>query len=101
MYGRIARQWDLLAQLGAQQGRETRLGEWTNRAIRLCWRFGLEMWRRRIQIVHGTIGGVSRMKRDRVTRLIERIHAEILPVVIRGQRAVFEKTEEEVQKLSY
>ena len=73
MYGRISRQWEQIAtqsDTAEIQGLEL----WTGKVIRICWRFGLEIWKARNALVHGTDGKVSRLEQQRVCKIIETIY---------------------------
>ena len=64
LYGRIAQQWDILAQYMPVQATDYRAGAWTQRAIWLSWQFGLEVWTIRNQLTHGTGVGASTKERQ-------------------------------------
>ena len=80
-FGRIARQWEQLAEYNQVGGAGIRQTQWTARAIRLSWQFGLELWMLRNQLVHGSTQGISRVEIDRVHTLIKGLYAE-LPVLV-------------------
>lgn len=67
-YGRIAKQWDEIADYRSVEGYEWRPGIWSGRAIRLCWRFGMDLWKACNQLVHGPMGGISQTEKDPSTK---------------------------------
>jgi len=71
--GRISKQWTHISNkvdIVQRQGVDV----WTGKVIRICWRFGLEIWKIRNELVHGADGKISILEEQRVKRLLELIY---------------------------
>ncbi len=101
MFGRIATAWDVLAQYGTCIGKEHRVGVWAGKAIRLCWEHGLELWRTRNQLVHGSDTEVSAMEKVRVSALIKALYSELPIIVPQSQQLLFSMPEDEILNMEY
>ena len=101
LYGRIGKQWDGLAQYYPTAHSVAREGVWAQRAIKLNWQFGLDCWRVRNQLVHGTIDGVSTLERERVVEIIKLLFDKMMPVLPQRYSEYLNQTEEEVLRLPY
>ena len=55
LFGRISSQWETVANFQNKVEVTGSSSAWTSRAIHLCWGFGLELWRARNHLIHGTI----------------------------------------------
>ena len=66
LYGRILRQWAELVDYNSQGSGRNGAQVWTGRAITLCWKFGLALWKVRNGMIHGTEGNVSVLEQQRV-----------------------------------
>ena len=69
-YGRIAVQWEVLSAFATGQQMDTAAAPWTSQAIRQFWKFGLDLWAARNQMVHGNTGGPSIRDQTRVEATI-------------------------------
>ena len=101
LLGRIAQQWDALAQYNVGFDRELRPGIWTKRAVNLFWNFGLELWTIRNKTVHGTLGGISVLEQERISRLVSLIYSDLIPLIERRGQVVIDRTEESIHDSSY
>jgi len=101
LYGRIAQSWDALAQYKSAEGVQIRKDVWTNRAITLSWRLGLELWSVRNQLVHGTIGNISSVERKRVNALIQAFLRDLVPYLDEQGKLLFQRPEDELLLLPY
>ena len=101
MYGRLSTRWEPLANSDQGVDNSTGASQWTSRAVRSCWRFGLDQWTVRNQLVHGTDGGVSTRERLRARRLIEIIYQDLLPNMQRNERVLFSRTRSEMILMPY
>lgn len=101
LLGRLAEHWDQLASYTPSPGSETRPRAWVNNVVRHLLKFGLEMWSIRNQLVHGTVGGISLLKRDKVRRLISLMFQELKPNITNRAHEVFDRSEEAVHKSSF
>ena len=101
MYGRLSNRWEPLANNDQGVENSTGTSKWTSRAIRSCWRFGLDQWTVRNQLVHGTDSGVSTQERLRARRMIEIIYQDLLPNLQRNERALFSRTRSEMLLIPY
>ncbi len=104
MFGRMTSTiciWDSLAQYETLQGKDMRSGIWLGKVIRLSWKYGLELWTVRNQLVHGSVTGVSLMEHKRVVTLITALYRELPLMVPQSTTIVFGLTKEEMMALSY
>ena len=101
LYGRIGQQWDGLAQYYPTVHSIAREGVWAQRAIKLNWQFGLDCWKVRNQLVHGTIGGISTLERERIEAIIRLLFEKLMPVLPQRYREYLNQTDEEVLRLPY
>ena len=101
MFGRLATEWDVLAQYGTCIGKEHRVGVWAGKAIRLCWEYGLELWTTRNQLVHGSDAEVSVMEKVRISALIKALYSELPIIVPQSKQILFSMPQDEILKLEY
>ena len=101
LFGRLTRQWDILAQYTPVRGIEYREGVWTQRAIRLGWQFGLEVWTIRNQLTHGTGVGASTRERQRIKQVIQVLCRELIPTLPPNEGSFFARPETELLLLPY
>ena len=73
LYGRISKQWEILANPATEAGQNGNF-QWTCKVVRLCWRFGLVLWKVRNDLVHGTDGSISQLEQQRLRSLIALIY---------------------------
>ena len=101
LFGRIAQQWDGLAQYCLKGGSEASSGVWTRRAVKLSWQFGLDCWKVCSQMAHGIEGGVLRLEKEQIMEIIKLMYCQVMSVVPRRHKEVLSQTEEEVTSLPY
>ncbi len=101
LFGRFAQSWDGLAQYRMSAGVEVQSGVWTQRAVKLSWSFGLECWRLRNQVVHGSTGGVSELEKERVQELITRLYRRVIPELPQRHKELMTQSKEDVLGLPY
>ena len=101
MFGRLAIEWDGLAQYGTSIGKEPRVGVWAGKAIRLCWEYGLELWTIRNQLVHGSDAEVSLMEQVRVSTLIKALYRELPFIVPQSKAILFSIPADEMLTMGY
>ena len=101
MYGRLSKKWEPLAQLETEGHTSQGGGQWTGRAVRLCWQFGLDLWTVRNKLVHGNIGGVSNQEQHRVKYLIELLYEELLPQIPQNKKVMFARSRAEMLLIPY
>ena len=69
LLGRLAKEWKSLADI-RQDRHDGRLqSRWKKQIIRQCWTYGMDLWKARNSLVHGTDGAPS---------VTERQHTELL-----------------------
>ncbi len=101
LYGRFAIQWDGVAEYCPQGVGDVRTGVWTQKAVRLAWGFGMEMWKIRNQVVHGAVGGISLLEKEQTKTLILLVYRELKPQVSLRVDEVFDRTEEDLLMSSH
>ena len=101
LFGRIAQNWDSIAQYRPSGGSEVRPGVWTRRAVKLGWQFGLDCWKVRNKVVDGMTSGVSVLEKERVKDIIHKMYRQLLPEIPRRHQEILNQTEEEVTSLPY
>ena len=101
LYGRFAQQWDILAQYMPVRATEYRAGVWTQRAIRLSWQFGLEVWMIQNQLTHGTGVGASTKERQQVKQVIQWMCQELVPTLSQPARSLLDRPETELLLLPH
>ena len=98
--GRISKEWAHIStnvDIAQRQGVDV----WTGKVIRICWRFGLEIWKIRNDLVHGTDGKISILEEQRVKRLIEGIYQRKAATIIGDEWPDFPEEVTEVLQWSY
>ena len=73
-YGRLSKQWEPVAMTPERDGNHGNL-QWSGKVIRLCWKFGLVLWKVRNDCVHGTEGIISKLEEQRVKDVIKLIYS--------------------------
>ena len=63
-YGRLSKYWEQVACYRAWDQPENGTTKWTGRAIRAGWSFGLDLWKFRNELAHGTTGGPSKLEQQ-------------------------------------
>lgn len=69
--------------------------------MKLSWQFGLDCWKVRNQMVHGSKGGVSRLELERIQDIIKLMYRKVIPAVSTSQLKDFSQNEDEVLRLPY
>ena len=80
-YGRLATQWEEQSHFKGRLTPNMEATPWTSQAIRRCWKFGLELWSARNQLVHGNQGGPSMRDQTRVEATIRVLFRDLRPIV--------------------
>ena len=101
LYGRLAQEWDALAQYRGTRGIDTVTGMWTRRAIKMSLKLGTELWTIRNQLVHGSTGEPSKLEKNRVHELIQLVRQELLPELDSNLQQIFFKPLEELLLLPH
>ena len=71
LYGHICQCWSELLGYNRHGTEQQGPNLWASRAVSLCWRFGLDMWKVRNGLIHGTDGQISvfEQQRKKILRL--------------------------------
>jgi len=101
LYGRVSTNWENLAQSSARDPNICHQYRWTRKVIRKCWQFGLNLWKARNAIVHGTEGTVSKVEQDRTREIIRAMYRELEPRIQHGREEVFPLTEDDMLRQTY
>ena len=101
LYGRMAGQWEQMAEYNGAVVHGSDKFVWTGKVIRLSWDFGLDLWKIRNQMVHGNGTGPSLGEQNRVSAIITAMYRDLLPRVTYRTNEIFSKTEVEMQNLPY
>ena len=72
-----------------------------SRAIRLSWKFGLELWTIRNQLIHGTVNGISRVEIERVQTQIKSLYRELPHRINQRPVEVFDISEADLLQTGY
>ena len=101
LYGRMSTKWESLSKYNSHtHGKQTKNG-WTGRVIKLCWTFGLEMWKVRNGLIHGTDGTVSVLERQKTMDLALRVYGIKNALEEDSLRNLFPPSEATVRNMSY
>ncbi len=73
----------------------------TKRTIRHCWKYGLDLWKARNALVHGTDGAMSVMEIKRTELLVQAMYKELLPGVNYWRQEIAPLMETEMLQLSH
>ena len=73
-YGRLSKQWEHVARYREWDQPEKGITKWTGRAIRAGWGFGLDLWKFRNELAHGTTGGPSVMEQRTAQSRIKELY---------------------------
>lgn len=98
LYGRIAKRWKLQAtKRGGEQGTDIS-DPWVRKMISLNWKFGLELWHYRNELVHGRDGPAMSHDEYQTIELVKDMYKYMRPRVSRGQEALFPQEDRHVAK---
>ena len=101
LYGRIAKSWRRVATLKEMDQGDNSPDSWIRKIIRLNWKFGIDIWSFRNELVHGTDGPALKTEGIHTTELIRDIYQYIKPQVERGREALFPSGKYHLEHQSY
>ena len=87
--GRLAKQWEPIVQENTMAESDVTQYRWTGKIIRAFWEYGLEVWKIRNTLVHGTTGDISNLEKRKVDNMIRAIYSDICPGARRITREFF------------
>ena len=100
LYGRIATSWKRAdTSKDADRGDETS-DPWVRKMIRVNWKFGIDLWSFRNELIHGTEGPALRAAGAQTTELVRDIYLHLRPRVQRGKDLLFPTGEGHVEHQS-
>ncbi len=79
--GRLSRLWEAVAHSTEEGSMPSGGFTWTRRVIRLGWRYGMDMWLARNDLVHGSDGQISSVEMKRTIEIIKAVYMDLLPKV--------------------
>ena len=100
MFGRISKVWATIAITQDTSIVYYKRG-WITKVIKCRWKFGLELWTVRNQLVDGKTGGISKLEWIRVQRLITVMHRDLLPQIDTSMRDIFQRSKKDLLVLPY
>ena len=74
-YGRLSKNWEQVARYRDWDQTETGTSKWTGMAIRAGWGFGLDLWKYRNELAHGTTGGPSKLEQRTIQSRIREFYS--------------------------
>ena len=99
--GRLSKSWEVVAQRKVEGSRHSGSYTWIRRMIRLGWRYGMDMWLARNELVHGPDGQTSSMELKRTIELIKAVYRELLSTVTYRRHEVFRLGEDDMLRQTY
>ena len=86
LFGRMTRQWSVL---GPNESYEEKPKQWGKKIACYAVAGGLEIWKERNRLVHGTDGGVSRLEEAKTIETIRALYNDILPSIHPSHKWLF------------
>ena len=87
--GRIAKQWETQEVHKTKDSSRVPSNRWIRKIIRLSWDYGLEIWKTRNELVHGTEGHISKMEQSQTTMLVRTMYRELRPLIQHRREEIF------------
>ena len=84
--GRISGLWERLARSNPIEVTNAPSMVWTRHVICSGWIYGMELWKARNALIHGSDGPISFFELQRTQRLVQAMYSRLLPAV-QGKRS--------------
>ena len=81
LLGRLSISWEKVAAVDPPHAGNFHSHTWTKTIIRLGWTYGMDLWKARNAIIHGTEGPISASEIQRTQLLVKVMYAELVPGV--------------------
>ena len=72
--GLLSKQWELIKLGGGGDTPGHSSLRWTGYIIQMGWKYGLDMWKVRNELVHGKEGNLSRLEKSKLRLLVQGIY---------------------------
>ncbi len=97
LHGRIAKSWKRVVTTQDTDRGDDFSDPWVRKMIRLNWKFGMDIWTFRNELIHGTDGPALRTEGTHTKELIKDLYRYIRPRVERGRDALFPTEESHLE----
>ena len=100
-YGRIALKWETIITDQVSNEQEVYQYRWTGKMVRLFWDYGLDLWRIRNTLVHGTPGELSNVDKHKIDLMVQATYRNLGPCANELTKEFFSIPERDRMTQSY